>query len=145
MSNQHQAAMGLATVFGFGFIWISLFLSGFIMWVYCIIDTLKSDFKKENDKIIWLIILILTGPIGLILYWFIGRKKKVSNVPVTVEEKQMKSTASVNIHTNPESIKTEEPLRICEKCGNEMIIRKKNEKPYWVCKTYPECRNVIEA
>lgn len=31
----------------------------------------------------------------------------------------------------------------CKNCGNEMIARKRGDKNFWVCKMFPDCRNVI--
>ena len=49
-----------------------VFIPGFI----ALIDILKSDFKG-NDKIVWLLVLILVPFIGMIAYFVIGRKQKI--------------------------------------------------------------------
>lgn len=77
MTPEHQAAKGLATLMGFGFIWISMMFAAFITWVYSLIEILKSEFKSQNGKIVWLLILIFLGPLGLLLYWVIGRKDRI--------------------------------------------------------------------
>jgi hypothetical protein len=43
-----------------------------------ILDILKNDFKG-NNKIIWLLTVILVPIIGAIFYFFIGRNQKVKN------------------------------------------------------------------
>lgn len=77
MTPEHQAAKGIATIMGFGFIWMSMMFATFITWVYSLIETLKSEFKSKNGKIVWLLILIFLGPLGLLLYWIIGRKDRI--------------------------------------------------------------------
>lgn len=57
------------------FFWQIFVIISFILLIYCLIDLLKSTFKK-NDKLIWLIVLILIPFIGSLLYLNIGRKQK---------------------------------------------------------------------
>ena len=46
--------------------WVSWLSFGFI-WLYALISIIKNDFKKENQKLIW-IILIIFIPFSAILY-----------------------------------------------------------------------------
>lgn len=39
-----------------------------------LIDVAKRNFKKENDKIVWIIIVVLAGIIGALIYYFIIKK-----------------------------------------------------------------------
>lgn len=43
--------------------------------IIALVDILKSDFGG-NDKIIWVIIVLLGSFIGALLYYLIGRKQK---------------------------------------------------------------------
>ena len=52
----------------------------FIINVIALIDIIKSDFKGDNDKIMWLLLTLFISPIGAILYFIIGRKQKVKNL-----------------------------------------------------------------
>lgn len=49
-----------------------------ILWVWSIIDCLKSNIKTEN-KLLWLLIIIIFNVLGSILY-FIFKDKQVKNV-----------------------------------------------------------------
>jgi hypothetical protein len=65
------------TDFAFGlFIWQSLILFSIGLWIYCLIDILKNKFE-QNDKIIWILVVILLPILGSILYLFIGKNKKL--------------------------------------------------------------------
>ncbi len=55
-----------------------IIFSPFILAGIALIDILKSTFK-ENDKIIWVLIVLLLPVIGPILYFMIGKSKKVKN------------------------------------------------------------------
>lgn len=50
----------------------------FILAGIALIDIIRSTFK-ENDKIIWVLIVLLLPVIGPILYFIIGMSKKVKN------------------------------------------------------------------
>ncbi|MBN2480414.1 MAG: PLDc_N domain-containing protein [Bacteroidales bacterium] len=41
-----------------------------------LIDILTSEFK-QNDKLIWVLVVIFLNAIGSILYFLIGRKNKI--------------------------------------------------------------------
>lgn len=47
-------------------------------WIISIIDILKSSFEG-NSKIVWLLIVVLLGIPGIILYRVIGKNKKIKN------------------------------------------------------------------
>lgn len=56
------------------FLTVALILIG--VWIYCLVDVLKGRFNN-NDKLIWLITVILIPLIGSILYLVIGKRKKI--------------------------------------------------------------------
>ncbi len=47
-----------------------------ILWLWSLIDCLKSEFKNY-DKIVWVLLIIFLPILGAILYLIIGRKQKV--------------------------------------------------------------------
>jgi hypothetical protein len=53
-----------------------LFLAVFVFVVWTLIDVLRNEFTG-NNKIIWLLTIILLPPLGSILYVFIGREQKL--------------------------------------------------------------------
>ena len=45
-------------------VWFSLIILGilgFVLWILMIIDVAKRKFKQENDKVMWILIIALTG------------------------------------------------------------------------------------
>ena len=55
----------------------------FVFWILMIIDVAQRKFEEENEKILWLLIVILTGFVGAMIYYFmIIRAKKPENKPV---------------------------------------------------------------
>lgn len=45
--------------------------------ILAIVDILKGNFKN-NDKLIWILVVIFFGVIGALLYYIIGRKQKIN-------------------------------------------------------------------
>ena len=61
---------------------IILFVMAFVLafvifWIYTIVEIAKSKFSDESIKIIWLLIVILLGFIGSIIYWIFGRSNRI--------------------------------------------------------------------
>lgn len=50
-----------------------LVLMGF--WIWMLVDCAQRDFPGDNDKLIWILVIVLTGGIGALIYYFIGRPK----------------------------------------------------------------------
>ncbi len=48
----------------------------FLVWLVTIIDIVRSDFKKDTDKIVWFLFVLMIPPLGPLLYLFIGRFQK---------------------------------------------------------------------
>jgi len=67
------AALGL----GIGMIlfWVLFVGVGFIIWIWALIDVIRRQFTNSSDKTLWLVIVILLGWIGGIIYLIAGRKK----------------------------------------------------------------------
>jgi len=53
-----------------------VFLIGvcFILWIIALISFLGTE-NMEDDRIVWAIIIVFTGPIGAILWFVMGRPK----------------------------------------------------------------------
>jgi phage shock protein PspC (stress-responsive transcriptional regulator) len=64
--------------FSIPFFVLSFIVALSILWVWSIIDCLKSNIKTEN-KLLWLLIIIIFNVLGSILY-FIFKEKQVKNV-----------------------------------------------------------------
>ena len=46
-----------------------------VFWIWMLVDCIKRDFKKEDEKIIWLLVIILVQVIGAIIYYFVVKRK----------------------------------------------------------------------
>lgn len=46
------------------------------LFIYSLIDILKSSFEN-NNKLIWILVVLFVPILGSILYLFIGKKQKI--------------------------------------------------------------------
>lgn len=65
---------------GGGFIIVLLLfsLAYFILWVYCLVDAIRSDFKDQNMKLIWVLILLFAHGLGPIAYLILSKGSKTT-------------------------------------------------------------------
>lgn len=47
-----------------------------ILWVWALVDCLKSEFQGSN-KLIWIIVIIFLPVLGPILYFLVGRSQRL--------------------------------------------------------------------
>ncbi len=62
----------------FIFLWLFIMLVAFggtVFWIWALIDVAKREFKNKDDKTLWILIVVLTGIIGSIIYYFMIYKK----------------------------------------------------------------------
>ncbi len=67
--------------------WMIVTVFVIVLPIICLISILKNDFKN-NDKLIWLVIVILTPILGSILYLLIGRKQQLELKNKNTKEQQ---------------------------------------------------------
>jgi hypothetical protein len=48
---------------------------GLALFIWALVDCIQRQFPGENDKLIWILIIVLIGWIGPIIYLIVGRKK----------------------------------------------------------------------
>ncbi len=79
---QDEAAAAAATGFMglFCCIWVFAALVGiasFAIWVWMLIDCITNEPSEGNDKVIWLLIILLLHGLGAVLYYFIRRPQRI--------------------------------------------------------------------
>ncbi|MEB2773949.1 PLDc N-terminal domain-containing protein [Algoriphagus sp. D3-2-R+10] len=57
-------------MFGLGII-------GLAIYAFTIYDVISSNFANQNDKLIWIIIVVLVPLVGAVLWFLIGRGKRI--------------------------------------------------------------------
>jgi phosphotransferase system glucose/maltose/N-acetylglucosamine-specific IIC component len=47
----------------------------FVFWILMLIDCINRKFKENLDKVVWVLVIIFTGIIGALIYYFIIKVK----------------------------------------------------------------------
>lgn len=71
---QQEEAVGL---FGLGCLCVfGLFgLAATAFWIWALIDAIQNPRLDSNERLIWILVIILTQFIGALIYVIVGRKK----------------------------------------------------------------------
>jgi uncharacterized BrkB/YihY/UPF0761 family membrane protein len=80
MANETAVAGGvIASIFGLFFlVWLFLMIAGILLtifWIFMIVDVAKRKFKNENDRIVWILVVVLANWIGAVVYYFVVKNK----------------------------------------------------------------------
>ncbi|HBO43676.1 MAG TPA: hypothetical protein DD670_07045 [Planctomycetaceae bacterium] len=51
---------------------------GLAFWIWMIVDCAMNEPSAGNDKIIWILVIILASWIGALIYYFVRRPKRIS-------------------------------------------------------------------
>lgn len=55
-------------------------LVGTVFWIWMIIDCATKERSEGNDKVIWILIILLTHLIGALIYFFARRPARIREV-----------------------------------------------------------------
>lgn len=62
----------------FGLLTALVSLLGFAFWVWMLIDCATRERSEGNDKIIWVLIILLTNLLGALIYFFARRPQRIA-------------------------------------------------------------------
>jgi hypothetical protein len=65
----------IAVIISFYALFIGLAIALTIVWIVELVDCTKREFKEPNEKLMWVLIIVLAHGIGAIVYWVVGKKK----------------------------------------------------------------------
>jgi len=54
---------------------VTLVIGLVVFWIWMIVDCAKRNFKKDSDKIIWILVIIFVQVIGAYIYYFVIKRK----------------------------------------------------------------------
>ena len=66
--------LGTSFLLIFGIMFVAGLLS-MVFWVWMLIDCVLRDFKKDSDKIVWVLLMLFLGIIPSIIYYFMVKRK----------------------------------------------------------------------
>ena len=56
-------------------LFILFIFASIAFWIWMLVDCVQKNFKKENDKVVWILVIILAGSIGAVIYYFVEKRK----------------------------------------------------------------------
>jgi hypothetical protein len=67
-----------ALLFGGGcvLVWVILAIGSLILWIWALIDAIQNPGLSGNERIVWVLVILLTQVLGAIIYLLIGRKRR---------------------------------------------------------------------
>jgi hypothetical protein len=62
---------------GYGLMLVQILgLLTFFIWVFALIDCLRSQFEEPNQKLIWVVLIVFVPFLGPLIYFGLSRKGK---------------------------------------------------------------------
>lgn len=46
-----------------------------ILWIWMLIDATRREFPKSDEKVVWILVLVLAGIMGAVIYYFLVKRK----------------------------------------------------------------------
>ncbi len=79
----------IAGLFGlaFGAIWLmfvlfgaSVGIAGTVLWIWMLIEVLTRETEEGNTRLVWVLVIVLTGWIGGLIYLFVRRPERIKKL-----------------------------------------------------------------
>jgi predicted metal-binding membrane protein len=67
-------------IFGGGFllVWLLLGIAALILWLWALIHAIQNPSLSGNERLIWILVIVLTSWIGALIYLAIGRQRRLT-------------------------------------------------------------------
>ena len=56
-------------------VFLLLSLVPLAIWIWALVDAIKNPQLSDNERLIWVIVILLTQCLGALIYLIVGRKK----------------------------------------------------------------------
>ena len=78
--NIMSAAFGSLIVIFFVLLVVAIAIGGTIFWIWMIIDCVTKEPSEGNEKIAWLLLLLLTHFVGAAIYYVVRRPQRIQTL-----------------------------------------------------------------
>lgn len=78
--EQGAIFFGISMIFFWGFFCIFGLIS-VAFWIWMLIDCITKETDEGNNRLIWVLVIVLTGAIGALIYYFVRRQKRQTIPP----------------------------------------------------------------
>ena len=52
----------------------------FVFWIWMLVDCVTKEPAKGNDKLIWVLVIVLLNALGAAIYYFVRRPQRINEV-----------------------------------------------------------------
>jgi ABC-type enterochelin transport system permease subunit len=52
-------------------------LAGLAFWIWMLVDCATKETAQGNNKLVWILVIVLTGVIGALIYFFARRPTRI--------------------------------------------------------------------
>ena len=53
---------------------------GFLFWLWMLLDCVMKESNQGNDRVVWVLVILLANFLGAVLYWFIRRPRRYAEL-----------------------------------------------------------------
>ena len=57
-------------------IWLSIVVSLTVLWIWVLIDCIKNESTEGNERIVWVVVIVVTHWIGALIYLIARRPQR---------------------------------------------------------------------
>lgn len=69
-------AIGTFFIILFSLLGLALAVGVTVFWIWMIIDCATNEPSEGNDKLVWILLIILTHIVGALIYYFVRRPQR---------------------------------------------------------------------
>lgn len=59
---------------------LGLTILGLVFWIWMLIDCLKYEPSEGNDKVIWVLVIVLLNWVGALVYYIVRRPERIKQM-----------------------------------------------------------------
>jgi len=52
-------------------------LAGLALWIWMLVDCLSNEPSEGNDKLVWMLVIVLLSWLGALIYYFVRRPVRI--------------------------------------------------------------------
>lgn len=69
-------AFGLVALVAWFFAMV-LAVGSIVLWVWMLVECITREPQAGNDRVVWLLVILLGGCIGALVYWVVRRPQRI--------------------------------------------------------------------
>ena len=75
LAQSHGPGVGFGFIMFFMFLFFAIAIAATVFWIVMIVDCAKREFDSEGEKVAWILVVVLVGFVGAIIYYFVGKRR----------------------------------------------------------------------